>query len=196
MDGEQNVNQPKEWKGLRELPVNTERFVANGKEYRVHKSVSFDRWEAYEILQVEIGLARSYQQLMDGLRDAYDLTNQVASGKPVFADLAVLLRDLIIGTTLVGEKQTPAVLKMAALFICREDEDVRFIDEALIESKVEDWRIEGISMTYFFQFALHSIPGFFAAYRLISQGTLSKTDEGKEGEGRAAGSTSRGAFKR
>jgi hypothetical protein len=173
MAGEENVK-ASDWKALREIPVNTESFVANGKEYRVHKSVSFDRWEAYEILQVEIGLARSYQQLMDGLREAYDLCNQVAAGKPVFADLAVGLRDMIIGTTLVGEKQTPAVLKMAALFINREGEDVRFIDEATIESKIEDWRIEGISMTFFFQFALHSIPGFFAAFKAISHGTLSK----------------------
>lgn len=195
MDGEQDVKVPpaSDWKGLLELPVNTEHFTANGKEYRVYKSVSFDRWEAYEILQVEIGLARSYQQLMDGLREAYDLCNQVASGKPVFADLAVNLRDMIIGTTLVGEKQTPAVLKMAALFINREGEDVRFIDEATIESKIEDWRIAGISMTFFFQFALHSIPGFFAAYRAISQGTLSK--EAKE-EGRAnLGDTSKAAFR-
>lgn len=180
---------PSEWKTLRELPVNTESFVANGKEYRVHKSVSFDRWEAYEILQVEIGLARSYQQLIDGLREAYDLTNQVASGKPVFADLAVLLRDLIIGTTLVGEKQTPAVLKMCALFVNREGEDVRFIDEATIESKVEDWRNEGISMTFFFQFAMHSIPGFFAAYKLISQGTLSKPTERSGSVASEVGST-------
>lgn len=177
MDGAQNVKDqapPGDWKNLVELPVNTESFEANGKTYRVYKSVSFDRWEAYEILQVEIGLARSFQQLMDGLREAYDLCNQVASGKPVFADMAVLLRDLVIGTTLVGERQTPAVLKMAALFINREGEDVRFIDEATLESKIEDWRIAGISMTFFFQFALHSIPGFFAAYRAISQGTLSK----------------------
>ncbi len=196
MDGEENVNAappppPSEWKTLRELPVSTTSFVANGKEYRVHKSVSFDRWEAYEILQVEIGLARSYQQLIDGLREAYDLVNQVACSKPVFADLAVLLRDMIIGTTLVGEKQTPAVLKMCALFINREGEDVRFIDEATIESKVEDWRNEGISMTFFFQFAMHSIPGFFAAYRLISQGTLSKQTETSGSVASADGSTSR-----
>ena len=194
MAGEENVKtgpRPSEWKTLRELPVNTTSFVANNKEYRVHKSVSFDRWEAYEILQVEIGLARSYQQLMDGLREAYDLTNQVASGKPVFADLAVLLRDMIIGTTLVGEKQTPAVLKMCSLFINREGEDVRFIDEATIESKVEDWRIEGISMTFFFQFAMHSIPGFFAAYKLISQGTLSKPNERSGSVAAEGGGTSK-----
>lgn len=195
MAEEPNVKDPKAgkpWSKLVELPLNTESFKANGRQYRVHRSVSFDRWEAYEILQVEIGLARTYQQLMDGLREAYDLCNQVATGKHVFADLSVTLRDLIIGTSLVGEKQTPAVLKMAALFICREDEDVRFIDEALIEAKVEDWRIEGISMTYFFQFALHSIPGFFEAYRIITR----DTSKGPIQEGRAVKSTSKSASKR
>ena len=159
------------WPALKKLEPTVEAFEANGKQYRVFRSVSLDRYEAYEILQEEIGLARSFSQLMDELRHAYDLCNQVATGRPVFADLAVTLRDMLIGTTLVGERQTHAVLKMAALFINREGEDIRSISDELIQSKVADWKAEGIDMGFFFQFALLSIPGFIEAYRATSRDT-------------------------
>ena len=176
------------WQTLTRIDPNTEMFVANGREYRVHKSVSFDRYEAYEILQVEIGLSRTFAQFQAQINEAYGLCNQVASGKPVFADLAILLRDMMIGASLVGERQTNGVLRMCALFINREGEDIRYIDEALIESKVEDWRIEGVDMSFFFQFALRSIPGFFEAYKATSLDTSSERNGTRRAE---VGTTSR-----
>lgn len=171
------VDWSKGWPALVSLDPKATRFMAGAKldrEYRVYESVSFERYQAYELLQVEVGLARTFQQFQDQIDEAYLLCNQVASGKPVFADLAVLLRDLKIGTMLVGERQTHAVLKMCCLFINREGEDLRYIDEALIESKVDDWRAAGIDMAFFFQFALRSIPGFFDAYRAISHDTSAR----------------------
>lgn len=181
------------WPTLKKLEPTVEAFEANGKQYRVYRSVSLDRYEAYEILQEEIGLARSFSQLMDELRHAYDLCNRVATGQPVFADLAVTLRDMLIGTTLVGERQTHAVLKMAALFINREGEDIRTINDELINSKVADWKSEGIDMGFFFQFALLSIPGFIEAYRATSRDTSLLEAVKKEG---AAQSTSKEGSKR
>lgn len=176
---------------LRILPEGTKEFIANGRQYRVYHTVSFDRYEAYELLQVEVGLARTYPQFMAELREAYDLCNEVATGKKVFADLAVLLRDMIVGTTLVSERQMHPILRMCALFINRDGEDVRYIDEAVIESKVNDWKAEGIDMGFFFAFALRSIPGFIEAYKAVSRDTSDK--ERERAERRAAGSTSKPA---
>ena len=162
------------WKSTRMLPADTQVFTANGREYRVSRSISFERYEAYELLQVEVGLARTFEQFTDQVKEAYSLCNQVATGKPVFADLAVLLRDMLIGTQLVGERQTPAVLKLCALFINRENEDVRWVDDAVIDSKINDWRQEGIDIRFFFAFALNSIPGFIEALRAASLDTSSE----------------------
>lgn len=159
------------WKSTRMLPADTQVFTANGREYRVSKSISFERYEAYELFQVEVGLARTFEQFTDQIKEAYSLCNQVATGKPVFADLAVLLRDMLIGTQLVGERQTPAVLKLCALFINREGEDVRWVDDAVVEAKINDWRQEGIDIRFFFAFALNSIPGFIEALRAASLDT-------------------------
>ena len=156
------------WPSLFDPGLEAKSFMANGKEYRVYNTVSQDRYEAYELLQQEIGLARSFRQVQQMIQEAYDCLNS-ENRRP--GDAAVILRDVLIGTTLVGEKQTHAILKLCALFINRADEDIRYIDEGLIESKVNDWRNAGIAMGYFFQFALVSIPGYIEAYRAISQDT-------------------------
>lgn len=165
-----------------ELDPNEKAFTANGKRYRVASSLSVDRYEAYELLQVEIGFARTFQQFHEQAQQAYDLCNKIPSGQPVFADLAITLRDMVTGATMVGTKQTPAVLKLCSLFIIREGEDQRYIDEQTMADKIDDWRIEGISMTYFFQFALHSIPGFLAAYRSASPNTSGSNQAESVGE--------------
>jgi len=190
MDEQQDL---KAWKGLKELPPDTTAFEASGTKYRVARSVSMDRWEAYELLSVEVGLGRSFAQIMQGLREAYDLTNQVASGKPVFADLAVLLRDMLMGAASVNEGHAHPVLKMCCLFINYEGEDVRTINDEIIAKKLDDWRNEGIDMGFFFDFALRSIPGFLDAYKAVTRGTLSGQKKEQETEG---ASTSRSASER
>lgn len=190
MDEQQDL---KAWKGLKELPPDTTAFEASGTKYRVARSVSMDRWEAYELLSVEVGLGRSFAQIMQGLREAYDLTNQVASGKPVFADLAVLLRDLLMGVSSINEGHAHPVLKMCCLFINYEGEDVRTINDEIIAKKLDDWRNEGIDMGFFFDFALRSIPGFLDAYKAVTRGTLSGQKKEQETEG---ASTSRSASER
>lgn len=152
-----------------ELPLDTKAFEANGRKYHVSGSLSIDRYEAYELLQVEMGFARTFQQFQEQAEKALSLCNHMAGGQPVFADLAITLRELVMGCTLVGTKQTPAALKLCALFIIREGEDQKTIDDNTIAEKIDDWRKEGISMTYFFQFALYSIPGFILAYKRVSQ---------------------------
>lgn len=174
------------WRTTKSIPEDATEFEANGRRYRVSRSISFDRYEAYEMLQVEIGMARTFEQFTAQVQEAYDLCNAVATGKPVFADLAVLLRDMRIGTTLIGERQTPAILKLCALFINREGEDVRVVDDEVIEDKINDWRVEGLDMRFFFAFALRSIPGFSAALRAASRDTSQEGDPP-----RPSGSTSK-----
>jgi hypothetical protein len=183
MAEEPNLIQEQDWSNLRDLEPDTQEFTANGKQYRVYSSVSIDRWEQYELLQVEAGLGRTFEQLVGTLRDALQMCNEVASGKPVFADLAIMLRDQLVGLTLIDERRTPAILKLCTLFINREGEDVRFIDEGLMQSKIDDWRKEGISVRFFFGFALRSIPGFFEAYTELSRSISAPRTKGNERAG-------------
>lgn len=156
------------WAGLRKLDPETRTFDANGKRYTAVTSLTVERYEAYELYQAEIGIGRTFEEIQGGINKAFELCNEVATGKKVFAEMAVLLHDLSIGCTLVGTTQPHAVLKLCALFLVRDGEDLRTIDDQLVQDKIEDWKAEGIDMGYFFGFALRSIPGFLAAYRAAS----------------------------
>ena len=177
MDEKQNVTEPT-WVGLRKLDPETRSFEANGQRYTAVTSLTVERYEAYELYQAEIGIGRTFEEIQASINRAFELCNEVATGKKVFAELAVLLHDLSIGCTLVGTTQPHAVLKLCALFLVREGEDLRTIDDQLVQDKITDWKEAGIDMGYFFAFALRSIPGFLAAYRAASQSSSPKGTTG------------------
>ena len=178
MEQEQNVTEPT-WVGLRKLDPETRSFQANGKRYTAVTSLTLERYEAYELYQAEVGIGRTFEEIQSSINRAFELCNEVATGKKVFAELAVLLHDLSIGCTLVGTTQPHAVLKLCALFLVRDGEDLRTIDDQLVQDKIDDWKAEGIDMGYFFGFALRSIPGFLAAYRAASQTSSPKETTAK-----------------
>lgn len=189
MDGETRVDPNAGWSTLKEIPLDATEFTANGKTFRVYKSVSQDRWAEYETLTDEIGFARTFDQIRNEVKGCIDILDSITKNGKGFVDLSVKLNDLYTGTHLVGERQTHPVLRLCSLFIIREGEDVRFVDEQVIESKIEDWRMGGIDMKYFFQFALSSIPGFYEAYRSTVRAT-SKPEGMKENRATASLSSS------
>lgn len=166
------------WPGLKKLPPDTREFTANGKRYRVIGSLPVSRYEDFELFQLEVAIGRSFEAIQQSINHAYSLCNRVVRGDEVFADLAIVLRDLSIGATLAGTRTPHAVLKMCALFLVRDEEDLRHCPNELIEDKINDWRTEGIDMGYFFTFALLTIPGFLAAYRSASRATSSGEEKG------------------
>lgn len=146
-------------------------FTANGVEYGVATSMSIRRWEEYEILQVEVGLARTYEQFSQQLSRLGGLINKLARREDALAEMMMIVNDLTTGSFLVTNREVHPALKMCALFINRKDENLADITDELIAEKVNDWRIEGISVNYFFGFAWHLIPGFVAAYKASSPAT-------------------------
>ena len=170
------------WVGLKKIPPDAKEFTANGNRYRVVSSLTVSRYEDFELFQLEVAIGRSFESIQQSINHAYRLCNRVVKGEEVFADLAIVLRDLSIGATLAGTRTPHAVLKMCALFLVRDEEDLRSCPNELIEDKINDWREEGIDMGYFFTFALLTIPGFLAAYRSASRDTSSgKETGGKQG---------------
>lgn len=151
---------------LLKIDPDTKDFTANGNRYLVENEISFDRWNKYQKLQIELGYSISFPDLFNKLQEVYNLCNSLK-----FADAVVLVRDIMKGVIDVQKEQDPAALRLCALFINREDEDRRTINEDVIAQKLEDWRKEGIDVGSFFQLALHIIPGFQETYKVISQDT-------------------------
>lgn len=170
------------WVGLKKIAPDAKEFMANGRRYRVVSSLTVSRYEDFELFQLEVGIGRSFEAIQQSINHAYRLCNRVVKGEEVFAELAIVLRDMSIGAALAGTKTPHAVLKMCALFLVRDEEDLSRCPNELIEDKINDWREEGIDMGYFFTFALLTIPGFLQAYRSASRATSSaKAVESEQG---------------
>lgn len=168
------------WVGIKKIAPDAKEFTANGHRYRVVSSLTVSRYEDFELFQLEVGIGRSFEAIQQSINHAYRLCNRVVKGEEVFAELAIVLRDMSIGAALAGTKTPHAVLKMCALFLVRDDEDLSRCPNELIEDKINDWREEGIDMGYFFTFALLTIPGFLQAYKSASRATSSGMAEGSE----------------
>jgi hypothetical protein len=98
MDGETRVDPNAGWSTLKEIPLDATEFTANGKTFRVYKSVSQDRWAEYETLTDEIGFARTFDQIRNEVKGCIDILDSITKNGKGFVDLSVKLNDLYTGT--------------------------------------------------------------------------------------------------
>lgn len=151
-------------------------FEANGKKYRIDASLSYDRWIELQSCQLELAFAVSFKQLMENNDKIIQALNKVD-----FVSASVLAYNIKNGLKKIDEKQIPIAMKIAMLFINREDEDVRYFNEAILEEKINDMRLAGIDTNFFFQVAAHSVPHFMAAFKENIQDT-SKVKKEKQNQ--------------
>lgn len=148
---------------LKKLPVGIKKFKANGKEYEIEDSISFNRWNAFQLLQIELSIGLEISELVNRLKKSYSYLNQQK-----FADSACEIRDILIGLQQLDESRVPTAIKMCAMFINRKDEDRKIINDQMIREKYDDWA-EEYDIVSFFPLALHSIPGFTKIFREDTQ---------------------------
>jgi len=151
-------------KGVHQL----DEFTANGVKYVIHTSLSINRFEQFEKLQVQVGYGVDFRNLFKNLRKSYDYLN---GGQP--ADAAVMVYNIMNGVKNNIDDRDNEVLDLCALFICREDEDLAQYDEKLNKAKKEDWALEGIAMESFFSLAFNLVNGFTPIYKAVS-GSISE----------------------
>ena len=149
---------------VKELDLNTTSFEANGRKYTVAQSISAGRWNDYLHAQVEVGFAQQFTDVFASVKEGYELLNQQR-----FADGAVCLRSIMMGMKNIDDATNiPAIIKLCAIFINYEGEDVSELTEEALRTKYEDWKAEAISMKSFFHFALTFIPGFMECFNSVS----------------------------
>lgn len=158
---------------LKTIDITAGPFMANGKKYTVSDTLSLDRYNMYEKIEIEMGYGRAWSEIHAELLKAYESLN---NGK--FADGSVQLYNIINGVKNIKNKQ-PHALKMCALFINYEGEDVRFIDNQKIEEKVYDWNVEGLNPEPFLIFGVNSISGLTEFLGSLTQNTLSEAEREK-----------------
>lgn len=149
--------------GLKRIDFNTGVFEANGTQYTIEGGLSIERYCELQTVEKEMAFGVTFKALYDNIQRAYDLQN-----KQKFADVSVLLNDIIRGMVKVQEKE-PFALKICTLFINAEGEDRRDFSMDLMTKKINDWKTEGIDMRDFFQVAFDSMPGYIEIYQKISR---------------------------
>lgn len=148
-------------------------FTANGKEYFIESSISFNRYRDMQRLEVMLSFASTMEQFRSGIKKVYEALN-TREGK--MADAAVICHNLLLGAAALDQKDTPVIMQMCALFVNTKDEDRSKITQAQIDSKIEDWGNSNIDAISFFRLALGSIHGWQSAYNEASQlGSPSRT---------------------
>tara|TARA_R110000787_G_scaffold97665_4_gene201323 strand:+ start:20077 stop:20691 length:615 start_codon:yes stop_codon:yes gene_type:complete len=137
-------------------------FMANGNKYIIRTDMTITRFEAFENLQIEVSFGSDFRTLFDNLSKTYELVNSYK-----LADAAVMMHNIMNGVAETINEREPQILKLCALFICREGEDLAKYDIQLMKAKIEDWRVEGIAMENFFALAFNLVHGFTPVYNQI-----------------------------
>lgn len=141
-------------------------FMANGKEYFITSHLSVSRFCEFQILEKEVAFSMTFDNVFKEINEACELFD----GSKSFGDFAqarIKLDNLRRGIAKLEDKE-PSALKLCTLFINAKDEDPSFWNNDLMTQKIEDWKIEGIDVSDFFQLALNTLNGFTDIYQKIS----------------------------
>jgi len=148
---------------IKTVDFSQKEFMANGHKYIITDKISIRRYAEYQKLMPKLTYGLGFEEIFKSLKSAYNALN-TKEGK--VADAAVIIHNIMNGVSKVEEaSRVHPALKMAALFINREGEDLKIYDEELIEKKIEDWTEEGYNVSDFFTLALSSINGFREIYK-------------------------------
>jgi len=159
---------------VKKIDLSKPYFEANGKKYRVSKSLCVERWRHFEDLQALVGFGRSHDEIFKMVKKAYE-----ALQHPKIADASVTLHNILIGMKeKLDQRHHPALL-ICALFINADDEDQKVYNEETMNRKIEDWQKEGYDVNDFFQLAWNLVPSFIENYRDVLQNTSNPTQEKK-----------------
>lgn len=143
---------------LKELDLSKSEFTANGNRYLIEDKLSSERFFLMKECEIEIGFGMSYDLFFAKLQELRGHLNQ---GN--FVDSAVLVHQMETGIANAEQRKTP-VMRYCAMFINREDEDRRKIDDDLIDQKIADWEEEGIEFRSFFLLAGNMVNTFKENY--------------------------------
>lgn len=144
----------------------TKEFEADGITWYIEEQISYDRWIAFLKYNQELAFNMDLDSMWENLEASYNANNEQR-----YADSAVILRDIMQGVKNMSDKRIPAACKVCALFINEKDEDRRWINEDMIQKKINHWRNAGIEMGSFFQLALTISPAFLKIFKLLSPDT-------------------------
>lgn len=148
--------------------------VATVRRYYFNDTLSVERYEMFEDLELLVAKGRSYADIYRSQRKIHDLLNQskVADAAIENYNSMVLVKEKI-------EQRFHPAMKLVALFANQEGEDATKFSDLVIEKKMQDWKNEGYAMQDFFSLAFNLVEGFLESYKEVFQGFLKRPESAK-----------------
>ncbi len=146
---------------LKKLDPQERSFVANGNKYYISSELSVARFHEFQILEIEAKMNMTLKDAMTKMAQIWQMLNKNEIGNGL-----VEFHKLMEGMREVGHREH-VLLRICALFINRENEDLSKVSEDLISQKIEDW--SEYEVNGFFSLALNSTNGFFKDYNKMLQ---------------------------
>lgn len=142
----------------------------SGKEYIFNKSLSLERYNVYEELEIMLTFGRDANDMFQGMKKTHELWNQ---NKP--ADAIINNYNLMASVKENLDKRTHPAIRMCALWCCSDDEDTSKYEEKIIKAKIDDW--SEIDFQDLFQLALTLVNGYNENYNDDSLKDSKKTKQ-------------------
>jgi hypothetical protein len=158
---------------LRTIDFSKKHFECGGRKFTVKDSIGFSRYRELQKLNLEFGYSATFHDIFKNIKQAWDFLNAVKLG-----EAAVVLHNIMYGVVSLEEKDDTA-LRICALFIDEDGEDVTLYDEGKMREKIECWGKE-CDVLPFFQLAASLVPDWTNIYRDFSQNGLNLKAEVKE----------------
>ena len=132
-DKEEIITEKEDNKGyrLKTLDLGKLVFEANGVKYFIESHISPARYKEMELLSVHLGFGQTYNMVFDGLNEAREFLNEAK-----FVDSAVCIDNTINGISEIANNHH-AILRYCAMFINRDKEDRRVVDDVMINEKID-----------------------------------------------------------
>jgi len=136
-------------------------FQADGFKFIILKSISLDRMITYYKHAPEFTFGMDWQKIYDNNEKKMKFINDGKQGE-CYA-LCKLENEYIAGLTDKKNQHDPC-MRLASIFIVREDEDAAIYDYDFQAQKFQNWRKEGIEYASFFLLVANMLPNFLNIY--------------------------------
>lgn len=153
-------------KELKKIDFSKGYFEADGAKWYITDGISVARYQVFEELSLQFAFNATFAEIFKQLRILWDNQNAMK-----FAENAVILHNLMMGIVEMEQKKHPVALRICALFINEENENIVEYSEVKMDEKIERWGKE-VDVTPFFLLACNLVSGYLPAYEIVSKDIL------------------------
>lgn len=144
-------------------------------KYKISKSLSLDRYMQFELLQPQAAYGITFNDFFEQDKKVIEHLN-----KTEWVNAATIVMNRQEQFRHLNDKRRHAMIQICALWLNREDEDLKTFDQTISDEKIQDWLESGVDYKDFFRLAVNLVPGLLEASQEVFQiisGAMGQVEE-------------------